>query len=602
MKNVNLKKPITLKNRTKYFDPNKDKVQVTFASTDSHRFRENKIEGYETRLYWQYKYCESVGGQTFFYTLTYNDNHIPNHYGINCFDYDDLRDLLTGGFRKQLLRRYGTTFKYFVGSELGEGQGTRGYHNNPHYHILFFLEPDKGSLSRRPFPYVKISSEAFRTLIKRYWQGFDENVDGFHDFRTALYGIAQEGSYNMGLVTDYRAAVYCAKYVCKDVSLKQHEVNVESSLRLSARNELKDNEEVYKRFFHEVICYKYNIPLDFKMNSFYFDDVSLIERLSSSVEFSQNNLFDVLSVQEYKPYVIKLCDELGLWTEYKDFLNSLIDEKVKQGICEYRNRFCNKCRISHGVGDYALEFVSDRLNPTFQVATKDGFKDRPCSMYYYRKLFTDVVKDSKGSNLYLLNDLGIKYKTLKLHSSLEKLSEKALSHLNVIVNNRSLYDKMLDSDVNVDVNISYDDFLVQLFKLYGESSTKEICYRYGAYKLVYEDRFFPFDDSGSDLPCDFPDIDVFGDYQRFLVPSFYSVSRSDLRLDSFLECGNKGFLPYESHPYFLRYMCVFRVLSLCADYFFIQKDDKDEAEAKERRELKLFHDVSKTYSLLSLLN
>ena len=149
MKGVNPKKPLRLKNTTKYFVLGKDKVRNSFSSSESYLARKSKIEGYESRLYWQYRYCQDVGGQTFFYTLTYSDKNLPEMYGQPCFDYEDLRDLFTGGFRKMLLRKYGTTFKYFVGAELGDGKGSRGFGNNPHYHVLFFLEPAPYSFTRR---------------------------------------------------------------------------------------------------------------------------------------------------------------------------------------------------------------------------------------------------------------------------------------------------------------------------------------------------------------------------------------------------------------------------------------------------------------------
>ena len=95
-----------MKNRTKYFSPDISKTHVQFSSANSYQSRQIKIEGYETRLYWQFKYCEDHDGQVFFYTLTYCDNAMPKHYGINCFDYEDLRFLFTGGFNKQLLRKY----------------------------------------------------------------------------------------------------------------------------------------------------------------------------------------------------------------------------------------------------------------------------------------------------------------------------------------------------------------------------------------------------------------------------------------------------------------------------------------------------------------
>ena len=161
---LNKKKSITLRNRTNYFNPDTTRVKVHFSSPDSYQSRQQKIEGYENRLYWQFKYCDEHNGQTFFYTLTYNDKSIPNAYGFHCFDYEHLRDLLTGGLRKQLLRKYGTKFKYFIGAELGDGKGSRGMHNNPHYHVLFFLE----SADNPKHPYKVISPKDFRHFIRMY--------------------------------------------------------------------------------------------------------------------------------------------------------------------------------------------------------------------------------------------------------------------------------------------------------------------------------------------------------------------------------------------------------------------------------------------------
>ena len=249
------KKPLKLLTNTNYFDPEVCKNCNTFANPHTYQSRQCKIEGYETRLYWQFRYCDEHDGQTFFFTLTYNDAHMPKFYGENCFDYEDLRDLLTGGFRKQLLRKYGTAFKYFVGAELGDGKGERGLANNPHYHVLFFLE----DAHNHRYPYKKISPKDFRHLVRLYWQGFDEDTDGYHDYRTARYGIAREGE-NEGLVTDFRACMYCAKYVTKDVRLVKREPEVFHCLWEDLYAQYLDSEECYKAFFHEFIKENYYDP------------------------------------------------------------------------------------------------------------------------------------------------------------------------------------------------------------------------------------------------------------------------------------------------------------------------------------------------------
>lgn len=589
MKYINPKKSIHLRNNTKYFNPDTDKAYNTFGSPESYQSRRIKIEGYETRLYWQFRYCNEHNGQTFFYTLTYNDANMPNHYGINCFDYEDLRDLLTGGFRKQLLRKYGTTFKYFIGAELGDGKGERGLHNNPHYHILFFLEDAKNER----FPYKVISPVDFRHLVRLYWQGFDEDTDGRRDYRTECkYGIAREGE-NIGLVTDFRAVQYVSKYVCKDVALKQGEKKVERKVRMKIKNDGKLSIEILESFFDEVLFEYFNIPLDAKHTAWQMNEIELVEHCLPHFF----DLYDDLGLPRdgfpKSAAAWSIIYNYDLWSDYRKFKKTKIEEKVRLALNEWRNRYCNKCRISHGVGDYALDFIGDEMEPVFQVPSKRGFKNRPISMYYYRKLYTKVIIDDAGSPIRVLNDLGIKYKLSRLDKQIEKKIEVAKNNLSLIVDNSELFEKMRDSDINTEVSMHFSDFLERLNYLLKENNIEEILRRYAEYKLVYEDRFFSFDTYGDYSVCNFPELDLYEDYSRFLVPSIYSVSRSDLRLATFLESPSKDYLSYYQHPYFLRFIGIFNILDMCADYFFVQGDDKAQSEAEEVAATKRFHNKEK---------
>lgn len=587
MLNVNTKKSIRLKNRTKYFNPATDRTHVRFSSPDSYQSRQIKIEGYESRLYWQFRWCEDTGGQTFFYTLTYNDNAIPHHYGVNCFDYEDIRYMTNGAFKKMLERKYGTQMHYFVGAELGDGKGSRGMHNNPHYHVLFFLED--GHYER--YPYKPISPEEFRHLVREYWQGFDEDTDGFVDYQYAKYGIAKEGE-NCGKVTDFRACMYCAKYVTKDAQLKRTEDKVLKYLRFTLKEKYKYSEEVYKAFFKSVIYEMYNVPLNAKKTKWAYNDAQLIDRIIPDAVFSLDVFTDLSNVEidSYTPYVADICNKEHLWKKYFDFLKEYIEDEVKKGLNEWRNRYSNKVRISQGVGDYALQFI-DKENPTVQVPSKKGFKNRPINMYYYRKLFTTVEKDKKGSNIRVLNEDGIRYKLNRLESQIDKMVEKTRANLSILT--PELFAKMRESDVNTEVFMTYHEFFERMEYLYKENNIDNILRRYAEYKLVYEDRFFPYHPSGEGDDSDFPPIDVRGDYARFLVPSFYSVSRSDLRLDAFLQDAPEDYMAYLTHPYFCRYIGVFNVFDLCADYLFIQGDNKAQRDAEQIAATKRFHNERK---------
>lgn len=555
---LNKKKSIRLRNRTKYFDPAICRTHTRFSSPHSYQSRSIKIEGYESRLYWQFRYCAEHNGATYFYTLTYNDEHIPTYMGQNCFDYEDLRDLLTGGFRKMLLRKYGTTFKYFIGAELGDGKGERGLHNNPHYHCLFFLEDAKNER----FPYNPPTPEQFRHLVRKYWQGFDQDEDGYVDFRKAKYGIAKEGEH-LGAVQDFRACMYCAKYVCKDAALKQHEDTVRRKLFFKYKNTLRHCPEFAHWFYDNYLFPKYDIEI-------------------------QNE--DPVVFSWTVRYLVNEHDE---WREWEKHYMNFVDRKVQLAINEYRNRYCNKCRISQGVGDYALSHIEDMSNPLIPVPAKKGFKYRPISMYYYRKLFTTVWHDWTGSNIRVLNDAGIQYKVSRLPDQVKKMADKAAGNLDRVLNSPELFELMKESDVNTEVFFTYDEFLECTHYLLNENNLQNILTRYGHYKIIYEDRYFKIDESRFGEFGYFPNIDPVVDYERFLYPSFYTTTRSNLRLDTFLDSPCEDWIPYYSHPYFLRYLRLFAVLDLCADYFFVQKDDKDQEEAEERARIKRFHDQQK---------
>ena len=466
------RKSIRLKNRTNYFSPEVSKSHNSFSSPNSYQSKSIKIEGYESRLYWEFRYCDEHSGQTFFYTFTYNDKSIPVFDGQNVFNYDDLRYLLNGGLKKILLRKYGTNFKYFVGAELGEGEGSRGYHNNPHYHILFFLRPADDSR----YPYKPISAYEFRHLCRMYWQGFDE-AEGKVDYRTAKFGIAREGQ-NLGKVIDFRAISYVAKYVCKDAYLKSMEKGLEG-------------------------------------------------------------------------------------------------EDLK----EFRNKYSNKCRVSQGVGDYALQFIKDELNPTIQVPSKKGWKNRPISMYYYRKLYTKVVKDAKGQPIRILNERGIKYKCSKLQDCIDKVAQQAEAYYSVM--DKEVYNKILYNIKNerTSFNLTYDNFIKSI------NNNKKIFNDYAKFKCVYEDRFFKYNGE----VCDIPRLDCVADYKRFITPVMDKVSYCPNRLDLFLESGTEGYLSYSLHPYFLPNIHLFGMLDTITDYFFAETDKQMEEEAEERRRVRKFH-------------
>lgn len=557
---THIKKPITVKNNTHYFDPNRTRTKNTFINPRTYYHRQQKIEGYENRLYWEWKWCNENNGQTFYYTLTYNDKNVPKYNGENCFDYEDLRDLINGAFAKKLLRKYGTKFKYFISAELGDGKGKRGLHNNPHYHILFFLR----DAENEKYTYEKIPTREFRKLVKNYWQGFDEEEE-FKDYREAKKGIAKEGE-NEGLVTDYRAIQYCAKYVCKDVGLIKRENKIEQYYRLKYKKTVPTNPETYELFWDEIIKSKYNIHTKNEKGKLIY-------------KWNDKELFNLIRPKNiiYKPtdekYIFQYAGDIinakKLENEYKEFCNEIIERKIKEKINEYRNRYCNKCRISHGVGDYALSHIKDLMNPKIQIDTKKGVKARPINLYYYRKLYCNVIKDKKGNNVYILNQLGMKYKNEELQRNINKMHDKALAQLSTLTEEK--YNKIRQSSINTECFMYWNEV-----KNFIENGNKEeTIKRYCEYKLVYEGRFFEISNNG------YPKIDICNDYNNFIKPTIGMVEYRNNPISNFMENGCKGYMAYNTHTYFLQYMQFFNLFDTLADYYFIQEDEQKEKEAEE---------------------
>lgn len=510
MKNERL--PLRIQNHTNYFIPGKDRTHITVANPNSWSFGRSKVQGYEQRLYWEYKFTEKYGGQTFFFTLTYNDKALPHDHWLNrpCFDYEHLRDLFEGGFRKQLLRKYGSTFKYFVGAELGEGAGSRGMSNNPHYHVLFFVR----SAQNFRYPYIKISEKEFTHLIRMYWQGFDQD-NHWQDYRTAKYGIAKPGKYGAVVTGRGNACFYCAKYCTKDAHIRK-------------------SEYLLKKYLHKEYSKRYDDP-------------------------------------------------------------DIIDSCIKEDLSYYRNRYSNKVRISHGVGyspDSVKDFLTNPMNPYIKMPGDNDWDYQPISLFYYRKLYTDVVKDpNTGNNLYVLNNLGLAYRKHQLPKQLAKAEQRVRTNLMVL--DRKLYDHMLysscnEDDTEVNVVMSYNKFTT----LMNHFDKNVVIKRYAEFKLVYENRWFQTDRNRCIYSYTYPPIDVFNDFGRFLVPSFFKGCYDPFAVTNFVYSDHEGYSSYSSHPYFSLYRELFRVFDLLDNFLFYQSDKLAQERAEEVKEINKFHQIN----------
>lgn len=172
--------------------------------------------GWFVRSYyeWQSSQC------TFFYTLTYNNEHLPAFNGIACFRKKDLQD-----FTKRLrfrLDKLGIKLKYLYTCEYGEQK------NRSHYHALFFLDKNVN-----PYWFLRFVTDSW------------------------THGFVKTGD-NVGVVNSQLGIQYVTKYITKD------QTHTQKVLPLLAPR-------VFNRYY-KLLNYVYSRwqivrPVSIKMNS-----------------------------------------------------------------------------------------------------------------------------------------------------------------------------------------------------------------------------------------------------------------------------------------------------------------------------------------------
>lgn len=128
---------------------------------------------------------------SYFITLTYDKEHIPQFNGRDCFSKKDISVFLDS--LKHRLSRDGYTYRYFLTCEYGE----EGY--RPHYHAVLFLYGRDQCSSRFRYPLFEVG----KTAPFFY---FNENV---------VRPLWNKGYTYQGTVTS-ASILYCTSYALKD--------------------------------------------------------------------------------------------------------------------------------------------------------------------------------------------------------------------------------------------------------------------------------------------------------------------------------------------------------------------------------------------------
>lgn len=381
-------------NRNRYTD--RDSFQV--PTSDSYTSRVAKVQGYETRMYYQTLDCFNHQGKAFNTTLTYNDSALTQYYGYNVPNHDDLRWLTHDStFLDRLRSKYGVgEVKYFIGTELGEGKGSRGYHNNPHYHCIWFCYPKPGQEKL----FSRLNGETFSRLIKLYWQGVEYKVNGSYyskdeldkmnlpnynkilsmphlkQYKRCDYGIVSSGRYGYEITDRFGMNTYVCKYAAKDIVAIDRENSI----------------------FHAAYDYWFSYLTEQK------------KLLEYATIFSDGDTVEAIT------------------SKYGDGLNDipgLADRMARKDREFYRVHYSTRVKCSEGLGITAMDAITDKMNPTIPYTTKDGFEARNVPQYIFRKVYRYQDKETRS---YLKNDLGRDLEICQIKKNEVRLLNKVVEY------------------------------------------------------------------------------------------------------------------------------------------------------------------------------
>lgn len=531
-----------------YFHNYGRRQRYVLPDSSMHSVRLSVQRGFIMRNNYEYDYCKSVGGKVYFLTFTYNDNSVLSIDGINFCNNNAFRQLMINKVYKTLERKFNVSCRYFCVGELGDGKGVRGYNNNPHLHVIFYLYPNEPKyykkrsrvLSKYLEPYTSVDSpfrwvlnsripdsDEFMELCSSFWYG-DTSLSA----KNARYGILSYSTRGAE-VTSYDALSYVCKYTIKDNYIDEK------------FNQLYDL--ISSRLGDLLVCYDGFVNLDINsvgdfVSCFYdsFDD--LVIDSCSSFEF-------VLS--RFRCF----CYDNSVF---------IADFSVFHRLCILLARrfgcyLLPKVLISNGLGLSMLKDSSiDWTSPKAKIKTGDKatpFKYFPIPLYIYRKKFctTEIYyKENRRCVRYIKN------------KDYEKL----------FVNNKAVFDARLKRSVDnlyslvcANRNISryrIEYFLSSVGVPYHPTSARlknisyDDCFLYVAYMSVY---------FGRSAEIHFKDVAslrniVFGDWR------FFYYSDRDAKL---------SYLPfYDDTPYYSDFRKYDDVLNLLYNFELFLKYFKNE--------------------------
>lgn len=389
---------------------------------------------YTVRSYYQYLDCVSKGGYVYFFTLTYDDEHLPHLYDFqddldlpfklpfdkdgngvfdySCFNYRDIR-LFIVNLRRQL-EYHGFDvkgkLKYFICSEYGHEDEYVDEHGNlrkgtrrPHYHgLIYVYEPGKLS----PFELAG--------YIDKLWDKGRTDGPAYRERSYVLDHIF------MGSDELHARAVshYVGKYMVKDYDWMNglrkrfddicdyiRKVQFEELWRYYGVNKCLEGDLMSEQCMQEIEEPLWNICWCHK--------TSFGKRFDEMFKICQSYFPDMDEEMLKKSLRDFLLMEKELWSEKRAILKRHIMPFTRQ---------------SQGYGLYMIDYLTPDWifkNNCVEMPDKDCIKKQmPIPGYIVNKLFKEQKVDEFG-NVYMdWSEYGIEFRKFHSVESMKRQCDK----------------------------------------------------------------------------------------------------------------------------------------------------------------------------------
>lgn len=224
--------PIEIVNPTKDFRLN-DKIMLTVPCGHCYECRNIHQAEFKVRVQEQMLYNDENGYYNCFFTLTYNEDHLPHLHFVReeCEENEDL-EVFVPSFSKKHVQTFVTSLKKYI---------SRHYHTNKR--INYFVASEYGGKKGRPHYHVFIGfpcecdPEDIYNKVKDLWQGHYLPNSVITDKYGYVYPPEFDGGYVDGekqfpfLVENvYCCSKYVSKYITKDYSYFENNKLVQQCL------------------------------------------------------------------------------------------------------------------------------------------------------------------------------------------------------------------------------------------------------------------------------------------------------------------------------------------------------------------------------------